>query len=64
MRYNRLVQLVQYSKTMDSQMFLYDDFNCWINVVFDLTLFQLIILTSSSQIEASKEFKSELFAGQ
>ena len=34
MRYNRLVQLAQLSKTTDSRMFLNDDFNCWINVVF------------------------------
>lgn len=40
MRYNQLAHLAQLSKTTDSRSSLNDDLNCWIGVVFDLTLFR------------------------
>ena len=42
-------------------MFLNDDFNCRINVVFHLTLFQLMILTSSSQTDSPKDSNRDYF---
>ena len=43
---------------------LNEDSYCWITVVFHLTLFQLIRMTSSSQIQFDKRVKSERFQRQ